>query len=177
MDGPPISSWKGSSILTGPKPKTGVFMEANGSPTVFQNPLQTISCSCSPGSANGLQTFRSTYAGEAGQRNNFRGPGYFGVDAGLSKMWNVGEQKAVRFAWEVFNVTNSVRFDAAGSLIGQTLVNNTGFGIFNTELTSPRVMQYSAPILLLGSPHDQKGTASPSFFGNRWESFSRDRRR
>jgi hypothetical protein len=134
---------EGSSILTGPKPKTGVFMEANGSPTVFQNPLQTISCSCSPGSANGLQTFRSTYAGEAGQRNNFRGPGYFGVDAGLSKMWNVGEQKAVRFAWEVFNVTNSVRFDAAGSLIGQTLVNNTGFGIFNTELTSPRVMQYS----------------------------------
>jgi len=134
---------EGSSILTGPKPKTGVFMEANGSPTVFQNPEQTISCSCSPGSASGLQTFRPTYAGEAGQRNNFRGPGYFGVDAGLSKMWNVGEQKAVRFAWEVFNITNSVRFDAAGSLIGQTLVNNTGFGIFNTELTSPRVMQYS----------------------------------
>jgi hypothetical protein len=134
---------EGSSILTAPKPKTGVFMEANGSPTVFQNPEQTISCSCSPGSANGSQTFRPTYAGEAGQRNNFRGPGYFGVDAGLSKMWNVGEQKAVRFAWEVFNITNSVRFDAAGSLIGQTLVNNTGFGIFNTELTSPRVMQYS----------------------------------
>ena len=43
----------------------------------------------------------------------------------------------------MFNVTNSVRFDAAGSLIGQTLVNNTGFGIFNTELTTPRVMQYS----------------------------------
>jgi hypothetical protein len=134
---------EGSSILTGPKPKTGVFMEANGSPTVFQNPEQTIACSCSPGSAVGVNTFRPTYAGEAGQRNNFRGPGYFGIDAGLSKMWNVGEQKAVRFAWEVFNVTNSVRFDAAGSLIGQTLVNITGFGIFNTELTSPRVMQYS----------------------------------
>jgi hypothetical protein len=134
---------EGSSILTGPKPKTGVFMEANGSPTVFQNPEQTITCSCSPGSAVGVNTFRPTYAGEAGQRNNFRGPGYFGIDAGLSKMWNVGEQKAVRFAWEVFNVTNSVRFDAAGSLIGQTLVNITGFGIFNTELTSPRVMQYS----------------------------------
>jgi hypothetical protein len=58
-------------------------------------------------------------------------------------MWNMGEQKSVRFSWEVFNVTNSVRFDAAGSLIGQDLVNITGFGIFNTELTSPRVMQYS----------------------------------
>ena len=135
---------EGSSILTGPKPKTGVFMEANGSPTVFQNPQQTISCSCSPASAAaGVSTFRPTYAGEAGQRNNFRGPGYFGIDSGLSKMWNVGEQKAVRFAWEVFNVTNSVRFDAANSLVGQSLVNITGFGIFNTELTAPRVMQYS----------------------------------
>jgi len=43
----------------------------------------------------------------------------------------------------VFNVTNSVRFDAAGSLIDESLVNITGFGLFNTELTQPRVMQYS----------------------------------
>lgn len=134
---------EGSSVLTGPKPKTGVFIEANGSPTVFQNPQQTISCSCSPASAVGVNTFRPTYAGEAGQRNNFRGPGYFGIDAGLSKIWEVGEQKTIRFAWEAFNVTNSVRFDAAGSLIGQDLVNITGFGILNTELTQPRVMQYS----------------------------------
>ena len=134
---------QGSSFLTGPKPKTGVFFEANGSPTVFQNPQQTISCSCSPATAVGVNTFRPTYAGEAGQRNNFRGPGYFGIDAGLSKVWSVGEQKTVRFAWEVFNVTNSVRFDAAGSLIGQSLVSLTGFGIYNTELTKPRVMQYS----------------------------------
>lgn len=132
---------EGSSILTGPKPKTGVFMQPNGNPTVFQNPL-SISCACSPGSA-GDTTFRATYAGEAGQRNNFRGPGYFGVDAGLSKIWTVSEGKTLRFAWEVFNLTNSVRFDAAGSLIGQTLVNITGFGVFNTELTQPRVMQYS----------------------------------
>ncbi len=135
---------EGSSFLTGPKPKTGVFIEPNGTPTVFQNPEQTISCSCSPGStAAGPSTFRPTYAGEAGQRNAFRGPGYFGIDAGLSKVWKVGEQKTIRFAWEAFNVTNSVRFDAAGSLIGQDLVELSGFGIFNTELTKPRVMQYS----------------------------------
>jgi hypothetical protein len=90
-----------------------------------------------------VSTFRPTYPGEAGQRNAFRGPGYFGIDAGLSKVWNVSEQKTIRFAWEAFNVTNSVRFDAAGSLIGQDLVELSGFGIFNTELTKPRVMQYS----------------------------------
>jgi len=134
---------QGSSFLTGPKPKTGVFFEPNGSPTVFQNPEQTITCSCAAGTPIGTSTFRATMPGEAGQRNAFRGPGYFGVDAGLSKIWNVGEQKTIRFAWEAFNVTNSVRFDAAGSLIGQSLSGLSSFGIFNTELTTPRVMQYS----------------------------------
>ncbi len=131
---------EGSSVLVGPKPKSGVFM-SNGSPSVFQNP-QSITCACTAGSA-GDTIFRATYPGEAGQRNNFRGPGFFGIDPGLSKMWNLGEDKTVRFAWEVFNVTNSVRFDAAGSLIGQTLFSITGFGLYNTELTQPRVMQYS----------------------------------
>lgn len=131
---------EGSSILTGPKPKTGVFM-SNGSPSVFQNP-QSITCACSAGTA-GNTTFRATYPGEAGQRNNFRGPGFFGIDPGLSKTWNLSESKSLRFAWEVFNATNSVRFDAAGSLIGESLFSITGFGLFNTELTQPRVMQYS----------------------------------
>lgn len=131
---------EGSSILTGPKPKTGVFM-SNGSPSVFANP-QSITCACTAGSA-GNTTFRATYPGEAGQRNNFRGPGFFGIDPGLSKTWNLSENKSIRFAWEVFNVTNSVRFDAAGSLIGQSLFSITGFGLYNTELTQPRVMQYS----------------------------------
>jgi hypothetical protein len=36
-----------------------------------------------------------------------------------------------------------VRFDAAGSLIGQNLETSTGFGIFNLELSTPRVMQFA----------------------------------
>jgi hypothetical protein len=131
---------QGSTFLTGPKPATGVFTTSSG-PSIFRNP-QAITCECYPGSA-GNTNFRATLEGEAGERNNFRGPGYFGIDAGLSKMWNVGEEKTLKFAWDVFNVTNSVRFDAAGSLIGESLVNITGFGLFNTQLTSPRVMQYS----------------------------------
>src|SRR5581483_6212772 len=133
---------EGSSVLVGPKPKTGVF-NVNGSPAVFQNPLALANaCACSPASDAGA-IFRATLPGESGQRNNFRGPGFFGVDPGLSKTWTLTENKTLRFAWEVFNATNSVRFDAAGSLIGETLVSNTGFGLYNTELTQPRVMQYS----------------------------------
>ncbi len=133
---------QGSSILTGPKPKTGVFIDSSGNPSVFKDP-QSITCACYAGSAMNSTNFRATYAGEAGQRNNFRGPGFFGIDAGLAKIWSVREGKTLRFAWEVFNATNSVRFDAAGSLIGQTLVGITGFGKFNSTLTQPRVMQYS----------------------------------
>ena len=132
---------EGSSVLVGPKPKTGVFM-TNGSPSVFQNP-QNIGCTCTAGTESSSNIFRATLPGEAGQRNNFRGPGFFGIDPGLSKMWKLSESKSLRFAWEVFNATNSVRFDAAGSLIGESLFSITGFGLYNTTLTQPRVMQYS----------------------------------
>ena len=63
--------------------------------------------------------------------------------AGLAKSWTFKEDKALKFSWEVFNVTNSVRFDAAGSLPNQDLVDITGFGKLNAELTSPRVMQFA----------------------------------
>lgn len=136
---------EGTSFVVGPKPKTGVFKDQDGDPNVFQNPLN-ITCACgtpsSPGGNNG-SIFRATYPGEAGSRNNFRGPGYFGIDGGLAKSWTFREDKTVRFAWEVFNVTNSVRFDAAGSLINQDLVDITSFGKYNQELTTPRVMQFS----------------------------------
>ncbi len=132
---------EGSSVLVGPKPATGVFRDSNGDPTVFKNPTN-FSCACGPGTLAGA-TWRATLPGEAGQRNNFRGPGYFGIDGGLSKTWNFTEDKLLKFSWEVFNVTNSVRFDAAGSLINQDLVDITGFGKFNTSLTTPRVMQFS----------------------------------
>jgi len=133
---------EGTSVVVGAKPKTGVFRDQDGDPNVFQNPT-SITCACFAGSASGPVTFRATYAGEAGQRNNFRGPGYFGIDGGLAKTWKFSENKLVKFSWEVFNVTNSVRFDAAGSLPNQDLVDITSFGKFNAELTSARVMQFS----------------------------------
>ena len=133
---------EGTSVVVGPKLKTGVFRDQDGDPNVFQNPT-TITCACFAGAAAGPVNFRATYAGEAGQRNNFRGPGYFGIDGGLAKTWNFSENKLVKFSWEVFNVTNSVRFDAAGSLPNQDLVDITSFGKFNQELTSPRVMQFA----------------------------------
>jgi hypothetical protein len=134
---------EGTSFLIGPKPKTGVFSNSSGIPDVFQN-AQNIQCFCpfEPTGA-GQVLFRNPYPGEAGQRNNFRGPGFFDVDGGLSKLWPLGEERLIRFAWEVFNVTNSVRFDAANALANEDLVDITGFGKYQRTLTTPRVMQFS----------------------------------
>ena len=132
---------EGTSFVQGPKPKTGLFRDQDGDPNVFKNAIN-LTCTCLPG--DGFNTnFRATYAGEAGQRNYFRGPGYFGIDGGLAKTWNLREDKTLKFSWEVFNVTNSVRFDAAGSLPNEDLVDITSFGKMNAELTNPRVMQFA----------------------------------
>ncbi len=135
---------EGTSVLIGPKPKSGVYIDSSGIPNAFQN-AQSIQCNCpyAPDPTKGPILFRTTYPGEAGERNNFRGPGYFSIDGGLNKSWMLGESRLIRFSWEVFNVTNSVRFDAANAVETEDLVDITGFGKFQRTLTTPRVMQFS----------------------------------
>jgi hypothetical protein len=135
---------EGTSVLIGPKPKSGVYINSSGIPNAFKN-AQDIQCYCpyAPDPANGPVLFRNPYPGEAGQRNIFRGPGFFDIDGGLSKTWNFTEARLIRFSWEVFNVTNSVRFDAANAVDNEDLVDNTQFGNFQRTLTTPRVMQFS----------------------------------
>jgi len=58
------------------------------------------------------RSFRNARAGEVGDRNTFRIPSYFSLDAGLHKsfkMW-YAENHRLTFRWEVFNVTNTQRF-------------------------------------------------------------------
>jgi Carboxypeptidase regulatory-like domain len=114
--------------------KVHKHLDSAGNPQFFQDP-DAIN--------NGIATggpIRLPYPGEAGQRNNFRGDGYFDIDSGLSKMWQIREYGALKFAWEVYNVTNSVRFDPA--FIGSGLTNGN-LGVANTLLTVPRRMQFS----------------------------------
>jgi hypothetical protein len=108
----------------------GVHSDASGNPTMFANQSATIN------------DFRHPYPGEGGQRNELRGPGYFGIDAGLDKDWKVREGQTLGFAWEAFNITNSVRFDAAASSNNFDLTTVTNFGVYSSTLTQPRVMQF-----------------------------------
>ncbi|MHB1839120.1 MAG: carboxypeptidase-like regulatory domain-containing protein [Acidobacteriaceae bacterium] len=90
---------------------------------------------------------RYPYPGEAGSRNVFRGDGYFEQDSSLAKIWKVYHDQTLRFAWEVFNVTNSSRFDTSpvstnGGLNTQ-VTSGAGFGIYSSELVQSRKQQFS----------------------------------
>ncbi|HTB98700.1 MAG TPA: carboxypeptidase-like regulatory domain-containing protein [Terracidiphilus sp.] len=116
----------------------------NGVPVALDNPTAV-----NDGVENGGTPMRLPYPGEAGQRNVFRGDGFFDIDTGLSKRWALNDQRAFKFAVEAFNVTNSVRFDTDtnGTILYSSSLTNelTGgsLGAYSSTLTLPRVMQFS----------------------------------
>ncbi|MCU1297410.1 MAG: Cna domain protein [Acidobacteriaceae bacterium] len=132
------TNWNFRSYMvhTGPI-KTHTHVDANGSPQAFADPA-ALQASISTGSP-----WRMPYAGEVGSRNNFRGDGFFGVDSGLGKSWKVTENQALRFTWEVFNVTNSVRFDSNPNTSLDNLSTDSSMGVYSKTLTAPRVQQFS----------------------------------
>ncbi len=108
----------------------------NGAPQVFADPNAINSGTVTGG------PIRLPYPGEAGERNNFRGDGIFGIDSSLAKTWSMKEYGALKFAWEVFNVTNSVRFNTSPNDLGQGLASGN-LGVYNATLSTPRRMQFS----------------------------------
>lgn len=73
---------------------------ANGTPNVFSDPKAVY------------QSFRNARPGEVGDRNVLRAPGYISLDMGLYKSFKLPwEGHSIQFRWEVFNVTNTQRFD------------------------------------------------------------------
>lgn len=123
-----------TAILNGPRPKTGAFIDPRtGNPDLFQNPA----------AAQG--DFRFSYPGESGQRNELRGPGFFGIDSALSKSWKFYESQSLKLSWDVYNVTNTVRFDVAPlpQTTGQLEQPSTVFGTYTSTLTKPRVMEFA----------------------------------
>jgi Carboxypeptidase regulatory-like domain len=85
---------------------------------------------------------RYPVSGEVGPRNNYRGDGYFGIDSALRKTWPITERQRLAFAWEVFNVSNSVRFDTNPATF-QNSFNRGNFGTYGATLTQPRIQQFS----------------------------------
>jgi hypothetical protein len=101
-----------------------------GLPEVFANDA-AISAGVTSGSP-----MRLPYPGEAGQRNPFRGDGVFNIDSSLSKSWNLTERARLKFAWEVYNVSNSIRFDdgSYGNATFSNALTYPGFGVYQSGL-------------------------------------------
>lgn len=121
--------WESFEVQTGPI-KMRKHVDSNGSPQIFDDPIAARAA------------MRDPYPGEAGERNRFLGDGYMNLDSGLHKVVNVTDRYNLELAWEVFNVTNGVRFDShsldTGSADGNQL------GVYSKTLTSARRMQLSA---------------------------------
>ena len=98
-----------------------------GLPQVFADD-QAISAGVTTGSP-----IRLPYPGEAGARNVFRGDGVFDIDSSLGKSWSLTERAKLKLAGEVYNVTNSVRFDDGSALFGNALTY-PGFGFYGNRL-------------------------------------------
>jgi hypothetical protein len=115
----------GNAMLIDPNdlPETGTTENAvDGRPSPFVNPVEA------------LTKFRRALPGEQGVRNIFRGDGYFNIDLSVSKSFRLGiADHRVRFRWDVFNVTNTAKFDV------NQLTNTpdaAGFGRYNGTLAT-----------------------------------------
>ena len=118
---------------------------ANGTPNLFSDTVAAY------------QSWRPARSGEVGDRNALRGPGYIALDMGLYKSFKMPwEGHALQFRWEVFNVTNTQRFDALTiadlSLGTDPFLGgnpNSDFGRFTStqtplnETKAGRVMQFA----------------------------------
>jgi hypothetical protein len=131
--------------LSSARPKTGSYIVAQASggtgPNVFQDPGIT-DAGTNPNAA--INLFRAAYPGEAGLRNGLRGPGTFNIDTGVAKSWYITEGQFVKFSWQMFNVTNSARFDVGTMSINgnNSLSSSSSFGNFSSTLSNPRVMEF-----------------------------------
>ena len=126
---------QGMGVVTG-SVKTARHL-INGVPQVFAGSSAT---NITNGIVNGTP-IRLPYPGEAGQRNVFRGDGYFNIDSSLTKSWQLPEQMKLKFTAEVYNVGNNVRFDDSPSNLNSSLSSGT-FGNYSGMLSTYRRMQF-----------------------------------
>ena len=130
--------WEGAAVATVSHVKSGAYHQPDGTVNLFPD----------PSAAENL--FSPALPGQVGVRNFVRGDGYFGIDLGLSKRWKMpwSEKHGLALRWEVFNVTNSTRFDfndqnASSPSESNNSIAVPNFGNYTHLMTNPRVMQFA----------------------------------
>jgi hypothetical protein len=106
-----------------PAARNVVGKDANGNygrPSPFTDPSAVLS------------QIRYALPGEVGFRNMVRGDGYIGADIGIGKSFDLPFSHRLRFRWEVFNLTNTVRFNTAN--VSMTPDTTSTFGRYDGVL-------------------------------------------
>jgi hypothetical protein len=130
----------GMAIVTAPVPTHREIVD--GVPREFTVAESTLISNGIKGGTGAVPTpIRLPYAGEAGERNNFRGDGVFDLDMAVSKSWILWEQVKLKFAAEAYNLTNSVRFDVSPNGLAAGTAN-PNLGIYSVPLSTYRRMQF-----------------------------------
>jgi hypothetical protein len=75
-------------------------------------------------------------------RNTLLGPGYFNLDASLTKDIRLGSTRRLQIRWEVFNVTNHPSFGLPNAELG-----SADFGTIRSTVSTPRQMQFGVKFL------------------------------
>ncbi|MCP5116090.1 MAG: hypothetical protein GY953_35130, partial [bacterium] len=125
----------GFATQVGPSPAQGVYKNAaapdgTSGPNAFADPVSAV------------DAWSHTRAGGTGQRNGVRGGGYFTIDVGVAKRFQLPfEGHSMQLRWETFNVTNTPSFDVAPE--NWSLGQGASFGKYSYLLTNPRVMQFA----------------------------------
>lgn len=119
-----------------------------GDPNIFTDPKAAYA------------SYRNALPGEVGDQNSLREPGYVVFDMGLYKSWalnrlGLGEKSRLQFRWEVYNLTNTQRFEGVANFrLGTDPFLNpdavpSDFGRFTATQVRPnensaaRVMQFA----------------------------------
>lgn len=116
------------ALVSGPVSSGGHHI-IGGVPNAFSNPTAA------------LANIGAPFAGVSGQRNIFRGDGYFSIDGSLTKEFRVVEGQTLKFQWDVFNTTNAVRFDPHS--VQNNPFSASSFGVYSKQLVEARRMQVS----------------------------------
>ncbi len=114
----------------GPCPDTqNTHSSTRGIPNLFSDP------------DTAFNRFRFSVPGEVGNRNILRSDGYFTIDIGVSKSFNMPwEGHKLGFTWQIFNLTNSVYFDPWSAQLD--MGSSTTFGNYTETIGQSRLMQF-----------------------------------
>lgn len=117
-------------------PLTGQIHDAtNGTIQFFPNPTTAFNPSSPTAGA-----LRFPHHGEIGNRNIFRGPGFWNLDTAVLKNFKMpwSENHRLQIRWESYNAFNHNSFGLPNSSI-----TSTAFGTVTTSSSTPREMQFA----------------------------------